>query len=536
MKPLADYTLEEKIGQMFMCGFDGTEPTEGIRELIRQQRIGGIIYFRRNIATPAQVAELSRALQEERSEGSPPLFIAIDQEGGMVSRIDRDIALIPGAMALGAAGNAEDAYLSAAISGRELRLMGINVNFAPSVDVNNNPLNPVIGIRSYGEDPHAVAEMGVAAVKGYAAAGVAATIKHFPGHGDTEFDSHLGLPLIPHNEERLFEVELYPFIEAIAAGADAVMTAHVVFPAFGDADLPATLNASVVTDLLRGRLGYTGVIVTDCLEMQAISGVYGIPEGAVMAVEAGADLVLVSHTLAEQQAAIAAVVAAVQQGRLSLERIDASVERILALKRRRQMEQKAVSADELAAALARPEDLAALREISERSITLVKDEGQLPLDRHEPTFVIWAEPHEWTQVVEVIEQQETLGTALAAWMDEVHEQRIGLSPTEAEITELLDTAAGYRQVVVATHNPLSRLDAGQARLVRGLAARTDTRVVAVSTRNPYDINEYPQVKTYLCAYENRPVPMAALARILVGLLPARGKLPVSLSAEYPRGQ
>ncbi|MCL6457729.1 MAG: hypothetical protein K6T85_06960 [Gorillibacterium sp.] len=326
------FSLEEKVGQMFMCGFDGAVPSEGIRELIVDKRIGGIIYFRRNVEHAAQVADLSRALQEiNGGEQATPLFIAIDQEGGMVSRIDREITLIPGAMALGAAGTVEDVYQTAVISGRELRLLGINLNFAPSVDVNNNPLNPVIGVRSYGEDPISVAEMGVAAVRGYGHAGVAATVKHFPGHGDTEFDSHLGLPLIPHNEERLWEVELYPFIQAIEAGVDAVMTAHVVFPAFGNAELPATLAASVVTDLLRIRLGFNGVIVTDCLEMKAISDVYGIAGGAVMAVEAGADVILVSHTLAEQRAAIEAVTDAVRVGRIPLQQIDNSVKRILVL-------------------------------------------------------------------------------------------------------------------------------------------------------------------------------------------------------------
>jgi len=529
-----NWTLERKVGQLFMVGFDGLTPTAGILDLIREEALGGVIYFRRNVGDPQQLAELSRALQAANAEaeaGQPPLFIAIDQEGGMVARIDRGVTLIPGAMALGAAGSAELAYETAKISGRELRLLGINVNFAPSLDVNNNPLNPVIGVRSYGEDPALVGELGTAAVRGYQEAGVAATIKHFPGHGDTEFDSHYGLPLIAHDEERLDRVELAPFRRAIAEGTDAVMTAHVIFPAFEPGELPATLSPSVVTELLRGKLGYGGVIFTDCLEMHAISRRFGVAEGAVLAVEAGVDVVLVSHTLEEQRVAIRAVAEAVRQGRISASRIDESVERILALKEKRNMERPAAEPAALAGQLGRAADWRTVREASERSITLVRDKaGRLPLAAEQPTLVVWAEPREATQVVEIIEQEDTLGAALRPYLAVVREIRINLDPVEAVVDELLKTAAGYGQIVVATHNPVSRLPEGQVRLVRELAARPDLRLVVASTRNPYDLNEFSGIPTYLAAYENRPQAMASLARVLTGEIPARGKLPVTIAA------
>lgn len=527
------WSLERKIGQLFMAGFDGLSPSEGILDLIGNEALGGVIYFRRNIGDPAQVAELSRRLQEKNAEtaGQPPLFIAIDQEGGMVSRIDRGITLIPGAMALGAAGSAELAYETAGISGRELRLMGINVNFAPSLDVNNNPLNPVIGVRSYGEDPERVGELGTAAVRGYQEAGVAATVKHFPGHGDTEFDSHYGLPLIAHDAERLERVELAPFKRAIAEGTDAVMTAHVIFPAFEPGGLPATLSSAVITGLLRGQLGYEGVVFSDCLEMHAISRRFGIAEGAVLAIEAGVDVVLVSHTLEEQRAAIRAVAEAVRGGRILPERIDRSVERVLALKAKRGMERGAAAAAELAGQLGRAEDWQAVREASERSITRVKDAaGHLPLAADRPTLVVWAEPREATQVVEIIDQDESLADALRPYLAVVREIRIGLDPAEPELAELLRTAEGYDQIVVATHNPVSRLPEGQVGLVRELAARPGLRLTVVSTRNPYDLNQFPEVPTYLAAYENRPQAMESLARVLTGRIAPQGKLPVTLAA------
>jgi beta-N-acetylhexosaminidase len=530
---IAALSLEEKIGQMFMCGFHGTVPTEEIRAMIREFRIGGIIYFRRNVRDVEQVAALSRALQRYNAEQSGiPLLIATDQEGGMVARIDREVTLAPGAMALGAAGSASSVSAIAEISGRELRAMGVNMNFAPSLDVNNNPRNPVIGVRSYGEDPAAAGELGAAAIRGYQRAGVAATAKHFPGHGDTEVDSHLGLPLVPHGITRLEAVELLPFIRAIEEGVDAIMTAHVIFPAFESGRLPATLSYPVLTGLLRNRLGYGGVIVTDCLEMNAVSKEAGIPQGAVLAVEAGADLVLVSHTFEEQKAAVRAVTEAVRSGRIPESRIDESAARILALKGKRQMDRFENGAGE---PFCLSRDWEVVRDASERSITLVKDEDQLPLDPREETLVVWAEPRERTEMVEVIPQEMTLGAALSQYLTKVEEIKIGLHPSAEEIGRVLDAGRSYKQIVIATHNAFSRLDEGQVRIVKELAARPDVKLVVASTRNPYDLNEFQEVKTYLCVYENRPVAMESLAKVLTGGKRAKGRLPVSISELYPAG-
>jgi beta-N-acetylhexosaminidase len=525
-------SLEEKVGQMFMCGFDGTVPTAEIMTMIEKHRIGGIIYFRRNVQDTAQMSRLSLELQHINVlQSTIPLFIAIDQEGGMVSRIDREVTLIPGAMALGASRSETAVWKTAAISGGELRGMGINMNFAPSVDVNNNQQNPVIGVRSYGEDPVLVGDLGAAAVRGYQESGVAATAKHFPGHGDTDVDSHLGLPIVRHDHERLERVELLPFVRVIEAGVDAIMSAHIIFPTLEEKRLPATLSSSILTGLLRGRLDFSGVIVTDCLEMNAISKEYGIPQGAVMAIEAGADLVLVSHTFEEQQAAVVAVVTAVRSGRIPESRIDESVERILALKKKRNME-KFIGDGE---AFGLSQDWDIVREVFEQSITLVKDEGSLPLDLDEPTLIVWAEPREATEVVEIINQEEALGAALSPYLKRVEEIRIGLNPIEDEIALVLDRCSYFKQIVVATHNPVSRLGEGQIRIVKQLAAWTGIKLVVAATRNPYDLNEFPEVKTYLCTYENRPMAMQTLARVLIGKSRPQGKLPVTLTDTYGFG-
>ncbi|MEK4060392.1 MULTISPECIES: beta-N-acetylhexosaminidase [Paenibacillus] len=334
---VAEMSLSDKIGQMLMCGFEGTAvPDDGIRELVAKGGIGGVIYFARNVETPEQVARMTAELQQAAAEsGKAPLWISIDQEGGMVARITEGVALMPGGMAIAAAGSVEDAYQAALISGRELSAMGINLNYAPVLDVNNNARNPVIGVRSFGESPEKVADYGAATIRGFQDAGVAATAKHFPGHGDTDVDSHLDLPTVRHDRARMDSVELVPFRRAIAEGVDAMMSAHIYFPALEQEKLPVTLSKAVLTGLLREELGFGGIIMTDCMEMNAIAEHYGTVEASVLAIEAGADIVLISHRADRQLAAIEAILHAVAEGRISETRIDDSVRRLLALKVKR---------------------------------------------------------------------------------------------------------------------------------------------------------------------------------------------------------
>jgi beta-N-acetylhexosaminidase len=530
---LKQMNLRQKIGQMVMVGFNGKEPSLDVEELLRSSQVGGIIYFRRNLQEPSQVRRMSQRLQQMAAEnGGIPLLISIDQEGGMVARIEEGVALMPGNMSIGATRDVQAAYEAAKWSAGDLLALGINMNFAPCVDVNNNAGNPVIGVRSFAEDAELTGDMGASAVAGYQEAGVAATAKHFPGHGDTANDSHTDLPLIPHDRERLERLELVPFRKAIAAGVDAIMTAHVLFPALEAERLPATLSKNVITGLLRGDLGYEGVIVTDCLEMNAIASYYGVAEGAVLAIEAGADMVLVSHTIEHQVQVLGALVEAVQSGRISEERIDASVARILALKDRRAAgrEEALLPAEEQMERQERANRWA--EQCFSRSITLVKDNGVLPLSKDKQVLVVWPEVRVGTEVDEIIPQTETLGYWLERQAYTIHEKRIGVQPSSEELDNVLQAAKYCEQIVVVTYN--ADVSLGQTELVRKLA-ETGKSLIVAAVRNPFDLNAFPQVNAYVACYENRPLAMKALARIITGEAEPTGKLPVTINETYRFG-
>ncbi|ASA26199.1 beta-N-acetylhexosaminidase [Paenibacillus donghaensis] len=516
--------IRKKVGQLFMCGFMDTRPNDNILKLITDYNIGGVIYFRRNIGTPEEVYECSAGLQQAASE---PLLIAIDQEGGMVARIEQGVTLMPGNMALGATRDPEGVFEAARIAGLELRQLGMNMNFAPCVDVNNNPTNPVIGVRSFGETPQLVASLGAAAAAGYQNAGVAATLKHFPGHGDTDTDSHLALPTIPHPRERLETIELAPFRHIIKTGVDAIMTAHVVFPAYEEQEIPATLSKNILTGLLRQKLGFEGVIVTDCLEMNAIAQTVGVGTGAVQAVQAGADLILVSHRFDWQVEAIEAVIGAVERGEISEARIDDSISRLQRLKLKRGiLKEEPAGFAAIRDTLATTASHAFAQKLSEHSITLVKDEGQLPLSGKERTYVIWPEVRVHHEVVEALREEVTLGGELSELIPQVDERIIDADPSEEEIGLVLTESAAYTQIVAVTYN--AGFSGGQRRILTELVGRTGTRLIVVAARDPFDYTAVPGIRTYLACYENKPLAMQSVAKVLTGQLPARGRLPVTV--------
>ena len=340
-------TLEEQVGQLLMAGFWGTTPSQEIIDLIQHHHVGNILLFSRNVRDAQQVLELTQNLQRiaQKAGQHYPLLIAIDQENGIVQRLGEAATLFPGNMALGAAGSEEIANQVALATGHELQALGINMNLAPVVDVNNNPANPVIGVRSFGEDAQQVALLGAAMVKGYHEAGIISCLKHFPGHGDTAVDSHLALPTIPYALERLEALELVPFRSGIEAGAECVMIAHISFPALTQqisdmggvasesaATTIATLSPAIVQGLLREKLGFNGVVLSDCMEMKAISDTFGTERAAVMALQAGIDLVLVSHNYTRQRGSFEAIRAAVQASELSPQVIQQAAERVVGLK------------------------------------------------------------------------------------------------------------------------------------------------------------------------------------------------------------
>ena len=334
-------TLPQKIGQMMGVGWDGENRdsvNDHARFLLKDLHAGTLILFRRNVRTGNGMVDARRlrdSISELQSLSALPLLVGMDQEGGNVQRLKGiPFTDIPSARTLGDSGDTNRARHIARRVAQELRAVGINWNFAPVADVDSNPNNPVIGNRAFSTDAQTVARFVTAQIEGFAEGGILTCAKHFPGHGDTLQDSHYDLPMLPHGIMELEQRELIPFRAAIAAHVDAIMTAHILFPALDDSHLPATMNPAILTDLLRRTAGYAGLIVTDCLEMKAIADNYGTANGALKAVEAGADIVMVCHTMACQQEVFDTLLFAAESGRLSLERVNASVVRILAAKSR----------------------------------------------------------------------------------------------------------------------------------------------------------------------------------------------------------
>jgi beta-N-acetylhexosaminidase len=326
-----EMTSREKIGQLFMLGFMGTSVTPELASFIKDCKPGGVILFSRNLESVEQIVELTNDLQ--RCSPKSPLLISIDQEGGRVSRLPKGFTIFPPCDLLGRCNSSELAYAAAATIAKELRAVGINMNMAPVLDVNSNPDNPVIGDRAFGSTPDVVGELGLVMAAGLQDNKVVACGKHFPGHGDTNADSHKELPIVEASRERLEAVEFPPFRRAAAAGIATMMTAHVLYKALDDR-LPATLSPAIITNLLREELKYDGVVLTDDLEMQAIVDHYGPGDAAVRALEAGCDVLLICKDQDREIAAFEAIEKAVESGAINGERLERSVARIQRLKQR----------------------------------------------------------------------------------------------------------------------------------------------------------------------------------------------------------
>ncbi len=324
-------SLRERVGQLFMPGFAGTAVTAEVAELLAACRPGGLILFSRNLESVDQIVALTNELQ--RRSPHAPLLIAVDQEGGRVSRLPQGFTIFPACGLIGRCESTELAYAAASVTAAELRAVGINMNLAPVLDVQTNPANPVIGDRAFGSEPAIVCELGLATVFGLQNGRVVACGKHFPGHGDTAADSHRELPVVTASRERLEEVELRPFRYAIAHGLASVMTAHVVYPAL-DAKRPATLSPAILTGLLRTELHFDGLVLTDDLEMRAIVDHCSIGEAAVQALQAGADILLICQDRNRVATACQAVEDAVQDGLLPETRLEESLRRIARVKER----------------------------------------------------------------------------------------------------------------------------------------------------------------------------------------------------------
>ena len=517
---LQKMTLEEKVGQVIIAYFAGPEFGTAFGEQLRELPLGGVILFSSagNIENPLQVARLTEQIQQAALDSDiVPLFIAVDQEGGAVARITEGVTVFPGNMALGAAGSEELARQSAAVTAHELRTLGINFNYAPVVDVNNNPDNPVIGVRSFGSRPQEVARLGRAMVAPYSREKVIAAAKHFPGHGDTDVDSHYGLPLIPYDLPRLKEIELLPFQAMIDAGVPAVMMAHILAPGItGSDELPASLSPAALR-YLREEMAFEGLVVTDSMSMGAISEQWGLEEAAVMAFQAGVDVILFGPWAGvepvDRQRIFDALKGAVEQGAITEKRLDESVLRILTAKKFHGIIDDSLPRREDLSRLALPESLDLARRIARESITLVRDSASLiPLSTEEPLPLIWPAELE-SSLAPLTERCPFLEPHL-----------LPLRAAETETGALLDLLRYSSPVLVGTYN-LQRYPAW-VHLINTLAEEKEVALLALSS--PYDILAAPGAGTCLCTYSDSGPSMEALAGVLNGALNPRGRLPVDL--------
>jgi beta-N-acetylhexosaminidase len=531
---LADMTVEEKVGQLFMVFFEGPEVSDFCREAVSSRHVGGFILYKHsgNIQNPAQTARLCAGLTALGGPSRPwarPL-ISIDQEGGPVARLTSGVTWFPSQMAVAATPSAPRlARAMAAAQAAELAALGINVNFTPVADVNVNPDNPVIGARSFGSSPAAVAALTREAVRGYAGSGVLCCLKHFPGHGDTDVDSHVGLPVSRHDLAVLNTVDFPPFRAGIEAHAPMVMTAHVETPALdATPGLPATLSARVLSGVLRRKMRFGGLIVTDSLGMGAVVQTFGSAKAALMSFRAGADVLLFGadrgFSPEAYKEALDLILKAVRSGEISPARLDASVRRILAAKGRVGLFENPARPEpgpsELAAHLATPAHIALAREIAEKSLTLVKGRAKdLPFDGKK-TIVVWPQ--------KPVPEIEAAVRGLAA------RYGCGLVVTEADpdaeaVAKAAAEAVGYERVVILSRDAWRF--AGQAALIARLAGAKPGAVLVAATGGPYDARVAKDAAWFVAAYCDVPETIAALGRAIFEGKGFPGRLPVKLAVE-----
>lgn len=522
-------SLAEAVGHKWMPSFTGTDAPAELLEIIARQPIAGVTLYRAlNVKHPAQVRALSAALQRAAKEsGQAPLLIGVDQETGTLFAIP-ETTPFPGNLALGATRDATLARRMGYAVGRELAAMGANVNYAPVCDVNINPSNSVVGARSFGEDVGNVARLAGAYVEGLQSAGIAATAKHFPGHGDTGMDSHYGTPVLNHDATRLRSVEFPPFQAAIDAGARLVLTAHIALPRLDlTGDLPATLSPLILKTILRGELGFRGVIITDAMDMQSISQERGMIVDSITAAAAGIDVFLSGPAQAGTSVIYDAVLQAARRNLISPNEIFESAARILALKDWcAQAEQPGIEVVNCA------EHNALADEIAARSITLVRDETkQLPLKlgADESILVIVPTPQDLTPADTSSYETVKLAEALRNYHGRVDEITLPIDPSEGDVAALRGKFKEYNQVIIGTLNAMQH--AGQGALVKA-AMEENPRTIVIALRMPYDLQCFASAPTYLCTYSIQMPSLRAVASVLFGQTLAMGKLPVSIPGLY----
>jgi len=506
--------LRRKIGQLFVIGYQGLEPSQEVLAFVEEWGIGGVIVFARNLEAPSALPGVLHRFEE--SAGTR-MFTAIDQEGGLVMRILRQGSLFPGAMALSATGAPSLSRRIGTAIGAEMRALGLTWNLAPVLDI-NHPGNPGIGARSFGDTPESVIKYALPFAAGLREGGVLACAKHFPGKGDAKVDSHLTLPVIPYDRSRLMSFELAPFKAAIDAGIDAVMTAHVFFPAFEPSpNLPATMSEAVLTGLLRRELGFKGLLITDDLEMGAITEAFGVAEAARRSFLAGADLLLICHDLRRQREAAEALLREVESSSAARARLEESLERIGTARSRLETSAPAAPLEKLARSHA-----AIVQEAHDKAILFDRTApGDLPISPESPLVI--ACPH-IASLVQVEEEHLDAGPAHQLQKAFKHARCIMYQPKaerEAIITpvrEALSAAGPTAKLLLLSYN--AHLFSGQKQALEALATDHPGTVLA-ALRNPYDLAVVSGASTAVATFGFRSPDIHSLISALTGKLPIR---------------
>jgi len=562
-KTLHKMTVEEKIGQLFMvwcrASFVNLENPEYLqwRDEMIKYHVGG---FAMSVhvdgpfllrTEPYEAAELLNRLQHD---SALPLLIAADFERGVATRL-RGTADFPHAMAFGADGKLEDAEAFGRITGQEARAIGVHWNFFPDADVNSNPVNPIINTRSFGEDPKQVGDLVTAYIKGAHESGMLTTVKHFPGHGDTATDSHLGVASVNVDRSHLDNIELPPFRQAIAAGVDSVMVAHVTVPALdSDPNHVATISTNVVSDLLENQLGFKGLIVTDALDMAGLTHLFAndIGRAAVEAFKAGNDLLLIPADLG---ASYQSMLKAARSGEVSKERLDASVLKILKIKASLGLnESRTVDLESISSKVGRPENIAAGQQVANSAITLVRDSGKvLPLKskgtaRAGLPYMTREETHNQTVAVLFSDDMRTesgraFGREFRARIPDARVIYVDPRTAAGMSDEVLKAVDEAQTVVAAVYviptggkvgNSVAMADA-TATLLQQLLDHAAAKTAVVAMGNPYLASDFPKIENYMCTFSNAPVSEIAAIKALFGEIPIHGRLPVTIPNVAERG-
>ncbi len=556
---LKKLSLEQIVGQMIFAPFQSTymssdsDQYEQLVKLVHEAHIGGVIAFGGSEPIPqvmlnntygavilGQPMELASILNRLQSVSNLPLLTSSDFEWGVQMRI-AGATKFPRAMAFGATGDPQLAYEAGKVVGAESRALGVHVNYGPVADVNNNPRNPVINIRSFGEDPAKAGEMVAGWVRGMQDAGMLATLKHFPGHGDTDVDSHLGLPLVAHPRERLDAIELPPFRAGIAAGAAGVMVAHIQLPAIDAEKIPATFSPKVISTLLRP--GFEGLIYSDSMKMQAITEMASPGEAAVRAVKAGIDVILDSP---DSAAAAAAIVAAVRSGDIPRERVEQSARRVLDAKARLGLHRtRTVNLDSVPLTVGGRKHDAVARTISERSITLIKDtRNSVPLPTPRTGSVLYLSVLDYPSGWRIAAPSRSVIPALRSRWANLEAVEISDRATPSELDLVRAMSDNYDAIVagvfVRASSGSGRLDLAPAvvRLLQDLSRGSERRkqpFVTMFFGNPYTPMFVPEVPAMMLTYDFSDYAEVSAVKALAGEIPITGKLPIALPGLFPIG-